>query len=73
MTINKAEGQTLHLSISIFRNQHFHMDNYMLLFLEQKTTNSVKVLIRPTSCGDSNGGCNRNVVYQEVLKLAKLY
>ena len=61
------------------------MDNYMFLLLEQKQQipsqkkkkkkepNSVKVLIKPTSCEDSNDGCTRNVVYQEVLKLAKLH
>ena len=72
MTINKAQDQTLN-SVGIYLPQSIFAHGQLYVALSKaKTANSVKLLIRPRSCGDSNDGCTRNVVYQEVLKLAKL-
>lgn len=73
MTINKAQGQALNF-VGIYLPQSVYGHGQLYVALSRaKTANSVKELIRPTSCGDSNDGCTRNVVYQEVLKLANLH
>jgi hypothetical protein len=72
MTINKAQGQTLDY-VGIYLPQPVFSHGQLYVTLSRaKTENSVKIIIRPTTVDDCRDNCIKNIVYGELLALAKM-
>ncbi|XP_027072018.2 uncharacterized protein [Coffea arabica] len=73
MTINKSQGQTLDYVGIYLREPVFSHGQLYVALSRAKTSSAVKVLIVPATYSDS-ATCTktRNVVYREVLQLAKM-
>ena len=73
MTINKAQGQTLdYVGIYLPETIFSHGQLYVVLF-RAKTSNSIKILVRPTLANKSDYDCTKNIIYHELLTSINSY
>ncbi|XP_059290173.1 uncharacterized protein LOC132043732 isoform X1 [Lycium ferocissimum] len=70
MTINKAQGQTLDFVGIYLREPTFSHGQLYVALSRAKSSNCVKVLIRPSTAEDNDDHSTYNVVYDEVIEKA---
>lgn len=70
MTINKAQGQTLDFVGIYLREPVFSHGQLYVALSRAKSSNCVKVLIRPPTTEDKHDYCTHNTVYDEVITKA---
>lgn len=67
MTINKAQGQTLDFVGINLREPVFSHGQLYVALSRAKSSNCIKVLIRPPTVEDKNDCCRHNIVYDEII------
>ncbi|XP_075109167.1 uncharacterized protein LOC142180961 [Nicotiana tabacum] len=72
MTINKAQGQTLDFVGVYLRELVFSYGQLYVALSRAKSSNCVKVLIRPTIPGSADDHYTDNIVYKEIIQKATL-
>ncbi|XP_075083233.1 uncharacterized protein LOC142166985 [Nicotiana tabacum] len=72
MTINKAQGQTLDFVGVYLREPVFSHGQLYVALSRAKSSNCVKVLIRPTIPGSADDHYTDNIVYKEIIQKATL-
>ena len=73
MTINKAQGQTLNYVGIYLPELVFSHGQLYIALSKAKTSNSIKILVKPTLVDKSYYDCTKNVVHHELLMLMKCY
>jgi hypothetical protein len=72
ITINKVQGQTLDY-VGIYLPQPVFSHGQLYIALSRaKIRDSVKIIIRPTTVDDCRDNYSKNIVYGELLALAKM-
>ena len=71
VAINKAQGQTLNYIGIYFPKTVFSYGQLCVALSRVKTSNSIKILVKPTLVDKSDYVCTKNVVYHELLMLMK--
>nr|XP_009796609.1 PREDICTED: ATP-dependent DNA helicase PIF1-like [Nicotiana sylvestris] len=72
MTINKAQHQTLDFVGVYLREPVFSYGQLYVALSRAKSSNCVKVLIRPTIPGSADDHYTDNIVYKEIIQKATL-
>nr|XP_016481825.1 PREDICTED: ATP-dependent DNA helicase pif1-like [Nicotiana tabacum]XP_016481826.1 PREDICTED: ATP-dependent DNA helicase pif1-like [Nicotiana tabacum]XP_016481827.1 PREDICTED: ATP-dependent DNA helicase pif1-like [Nicotiana tabacum]XP_016481828.1 PREDICTED: ATP-dependent DNA helicase pif1-like [Nicotiana tabacum]XP_016481829.1 PREDICTED: ATP-dependent DNA helicase pif1-like [Nicotiana tabacum]XP_016481830.1 PREDICTED: ATP-dependent DNA helicase pif1-like [Nicotiana tabacum]XP_016481831.1 PR len=70
MTINKAQGQTLDFVGIYLREPIFSHGQLYVALSRAKSSNCVKILIRPSTAGSTDDHSTYNVVYDEIIQKA---
>ena len=69
MTINKAQGQTLDFVGIYLPEPVFTHDQLYVALSRVKTSESIKILIKPTVPKNITDKSTKNIVYKEILSL----
>ena len=70
MTINKAQGQTLDFVGIYLREPVFSNGQLYVALSRAKSSNCVKILIRPPIADNNNDTSTYNIVYEEIIEKA---
>lgn len=73
MTINKAQGHTLDYVRIYLPKPIFPHGQLRVALSRVKTSNLIKILIRPTLANKSDYNCTKNMVYLELLMFINSY
>lgn len=72
MTINKAQGQTLDYVGIYLREPVFSHGQLYVALSRAKSSNCIKILIRPPTADNDDDQSTYNVVYNEIIQKALL-